>query len=409
MEEDDDDINGNTFGDVAVLEEDEDEYEVKDFTTTNNNRLLDDSAAVEEDLDNQWSEYALFAGDYDANELEDADEDAAQTIFPFLDHWHVLTEEVVDEDDGEITTYYSLAGIVSNHPRYPSGNAIVTASLDLALLEDNYDGEDDDENMEEMDVASRYCTPDSIVTTLSGSQYLLGPNPLVIQLDDWVVTDEGEIQGVITAFPQATTTFDEAMRAEPVVALMEQLNVQGRDITTSRIITTSAPLKESNTVTTTSGSHYRLGAPRVFPILNQWKRLEGGSIAGIVSRHKDIPDGELITTSPLVELDESSDGLVLVTTESGSQYNLGVAEPTKEELWQQKQQQLEAAAIVQDEEEWMDAPHTIHTPHPPSTNPLLPAVLEEAIFSHYNDEASIVGSQVGAIGRGGNQTVWNAA
>jgi hypothetical protein len=87
-------------------------------------------------------------------------------------------------------------------------------------------------------------------------------------------------------------------------------------------------VEEGSVVQTFSGSKYRLGQPMIalsYPHLDQWKRLEGGSIAGIVTRHDVIPDGELITTSPLVEYDESH-GIVVVETASGSRYQLGEPE-----------------------------------------------------------------------------------
>ena len=412
--EDVDDMHSNTFGDVLLEDsevndvDDEDNDSQGVFQLDFNSQQASRNTNTEDDENDQCLEYA-FPGDY----VEEDDEDAAQTIFPFLDHWHVLSET----DAEGIITHISIAGIVSNHPRYPCGHAIVTSNLELQGLDDYLDVE------EEEDVLSRYCSPESIVTTVTGSQYLLGTNPLVLQLDDWVLTDEDQIKGSVTVVPKLAHDNQEA---EQVVARLGKLLVQGQEITTSRILTPdpSSSLQESITVTTASGSHYRLGAPKTFPLLDKWKRLEGGSIAGIVSNHKDIPDGELITTSPLVELDESHDGLVLVTTESGSQYQLGEAEPTKEELWQRQAAAMEADVAVmetgsrshviheeEDEEEEMEL-HipTIHMPRPPPTNALLNEFLAAALpdLEAQISDGFRNGTESGLVEEHAwNQTVWN--
>lgn len=211
--------------------------------------------------------------------------DAAQTIFPFLDQWR-------HSDD-------SLVGIVFNHPTYKDGETIATSPLE---------GGDP-------------VVAEGIVTTVTGSQYLLG-NELIVTIRDWKVTSEGCVQGIVAdSFPHVDLK-------------------QGQRITTSNMAETTA--EQDAVITTESGHHYHLLEPFVYPLLEQWKRLEGGSIAGFVYRHKKIPDGEIITTTPLVELDESQNGLVLVTTASGSQYELGEAEPAK---------QFDAEATYDTEEE----------------------------------------------------------
>jgi len=349
-----DDMHSNTFGDVLeahreyyYANEDE-EYGVHQLDVVEKQKNLDERS-------NAWLEYA-FTSDFNNEEEDDDDDgdddaDAAQTIFPFLDHWHVLTET---DDDGcsllDRSSEIRIAGIVSNDPRNPSGHAIVTSNLDLDLLDIPRTGKTNERQ------STQLCSPEAIVTTVTGSQYLLGSNQLVLQLDDWAVMDLNQIEGSISTI----ATVDSHSESEDAVARLGEILVQRQSklkcaIAEPDLSSPETTLEESMMIVTTTGCLYRLGAPFTYPLLNQWKRLDGGSIAGIVSRHKDIPDGELITTSPLVELDESREGLILVTTESGSQYELGEAEPTKEELWRQEQvdqhYEMEAEADIQENEE----------------------------------------------------------
>lgn len=269
--------------------------------------------------------------------------DAAQTIFPFLDQWRL------HNDDG------SLVGIVFNHPTYKDGETIATSPLE----------------------GSDPAVSEGIVTTVTGSQYLLGKE-LIVTVRDWKVTSEGCLQGILA---------DSYLHIDLK---------QGQRITTSGMAEATA--EQDAVITTESGHHYHLLEPFVYPLLEQWKRLEGGSIAGFVYRHKKIPDGEIITTTPLVELDESQDGMILVTTASGSMYELGEAEPAKQfdeaEATYDMEEEEEEEAVddgiyygedsddeVEEEEE--DIPSfNIPFPRAPKANPL-EHVFAAAVQQHH--------------------------
>ena len=346
--ENDGDYSSNTFGDALLEDIDDDELEDDHhdvFQLDGVHSHFESATAVEAegtiDLEDEDLEYSL-ASDY----VESQDHDAAQTIFPCLDHWYVLSDPSGDEEEED---NLSIAGIVSNHPRYPCGHAVITSYLELPLLHG--------------------LSPESMVTTVTGSQYLLGTHRLELQLDDWVICDNDnadapQITGTVSvASPTMTEQEQDSTDAEVVERLGKLLAQVGQEITIDlpqqqqqQNEINENDWQEAMTVTTALGQPYQLGSPKIVtamdleklaPLLQQWKRLEGGSIAGFVEQHPTIPDGELVTTSPLVELDESHDGLVLVTTESGSQYRLGEAEPTKEQRWQQEQEQFE-------EDEWND-------------------------------------------------------
>jgi len=58
------------------------------------------------------------------------------------------------------------------------------------------------------------------------------------------------------------------------------------------------------------------------PVLEDWKILRNGAAYGTVSNHPSLPDGDVITTSPLADPKSSTDGTIVVT-KSGSKYKLG--------------------------------------------------------------------------------------
>lgn len=361
-EKDNNDYSGNTFGDVLQQLDDDDDDDtlhhdvfqldgpLASSTTTTTTTTITPEGTIDLEDDDDGLDYSYsLASDYVLRE----DHDAAQTIFPCLDHWYVLEEE---DNDGTL----SIAGIVSNHPRYPCGHAVITSSLEQEWPSQLYG----------------QLEAESMVTTVTGSQYLLGLERLALQLDDWVVVimkddddDDDEAQprilitGTVRVIPPPTTNQDSTTDTAHVVERLGALLAHvGQEITiplSQQQQHEDGCLQEAKTVTTALGQPYRLGSPKLTtittlaPLLQQWKRLEGGSIAGYVEQHPTIPDGELVTTSPLVELDESHDGLVLVTTESGSQYRLGEAEPTKEQRWQQQQAQDEEELNDEDEEEFL--------------------------------------------------------
>lgn len=57
------------------------------------------------------------------------------------------------------------------------------------------------------------------------------------------------------------------------------------------------------------------------PVLDRWKVLPNGSIVGMVKDHPSIPDGDVITTSPVTDPDSAKEQIV-VETASGSKYRL---------------------------------------------------------------------------------------
>lgn len=61
------------------------------------------------------------------------------------------------------------------------------------------------------------------------------------------------------------------------------------------------------------------------PFINEWEVKKNGSITGVVRNHPTIPNGDVITTSPLAEDLSMLRDNQLVATRSGSQYRLGRA------------------------------------------------------------------------------------
>ena len=58
------------------------------------------------------------------------------------------------------------------------------------------------------------------------------------------------------------------------------------------------------------------------PVINDWKVLPDGSVKGKVRNHPTIPNGKTISTSPLKDKNSCKDNAT-VSTKSGSQYKLG--------------------------------------------------------------------------------------
>ena len=83
--------------------------------------------------------------------------------------------------------------------------------------------------------------------------------------------------------------------------------------TLPRVSTVSKPTRTSQSTS--------LSVARV-PILDDWKVLTNGRVVGTVKNHPDIPDGDIITTSPINNPDLASRRKV-VSTVSGSKYMLG--------------------------------------------------------------------------------------
>lgn len=62
------------------------------------------------------------------------------------------------------------------------------------------------------------------------------------------------------------------------------------------------------------------------PTLQKWKVLKDGSVWGVVTNHPSLPDGSLMTTSPLNDPDKA-DADVMVQTQTGSTYKLAAPAP----------------------------------------------------------------------------------
>jgi serine/threonine protein kinase len=58
------------------------------------------------------------------------------------------------------------------------------------------------------------------------------------------------------------------------------------------------------------------------PLLDDWKVLTNGRVVGTVKNHPSIPDGDIITTSPITRPDQAAQRKVVITI-SGSKYRLG--------------------------------------------------------------------------------------
>lgn len=67
------------------------------------------------------------------------------------------------------------------------------------------------------------------------------------------------------------------------------------------------------------------------PIIDEWRINRKGELLGVVSNHPTLPNGDIITTSPLSDPKSSADNKI-VTTQSGSKYKLGLSEATMKQM-----------------------------------------------------------------------------
>jgi len=154
-------------------------------------------------------------------------------------------------------------------------------------------------------------------------------------LDNWTITSRGEASGVVKNHP------------DPNIS-------DGELLTTSKLDTLREQAKEGMTVVTASGSRYKLGKSRGaadapaksvwgafgmsskpktnkgwggsrVPVLDNWAVTVRGEIKGTVSNHPDsgISDGDIITTSKVMEDRNSLNVGMSFSTSSGSNYILG--------------------------------------------------------------------------------------
>ena len=78
------------------------------------------------------------------------------------------------------------------------------------------------------------------------------------------------------------------------------------------------------------------------PVVDGWRISRKGELLGVVNNHPTLPDGDLITTSPLSDPKSLADNKI-VTTESGSKYKLGLSEATMKQM-EKDRKAAEAAA-----------------------------------------------------------------
>lgn len=83
-------------------------------------------------------------------------------------------------------------------------------------------------------------------------------------------------------------------------------------------------LQKRSTTTTTRTTRLYNWKPK----LENWKVLPEGKIRGVISGHPVIPDGDTVTTSPILDLEQATTDK-LVNTNSGSQYVLGNPQGTQ--------------------------------------------------------------------------------
>jgi hypothetical protein len=80
---------------------------------------------------------------------------------------------------------------------------------------------------------------------------------------------------------------------------------------------TSSSLSAINKQSTISSTQLMAGVPQ----LDKWKLLPNGSVVGTVSNHPSIDDGDVITTSPIMNTDLAKSQAIVLTA-TGSQYKL---------------------------------------------------------------------------------------
>ena len=79
------------------------------------------------------------------------------------------------------------------------------------------------------------------------------------------------------------------------------------------------------------------------PLIEEWRVTGTGAILGVVSNHPTLEDGEIITTSPLTNPKGSKDNAT-VSTKSGSKYKLGISlAGTRERAREEKKRVAEEA------------------------------------------------------------------
>jgi hypothetical protein len=148
---------------------------------------------------------------------------------------------------------------------------------------------------------------------------------LIPTLEDWTVNENNQVSGIIS----------------------NSIDRDGEILTTSEITTKKAALREGITVYTKSGSAYVLGKRQrantllmtrtkpqsdvvVIPVLNEWAVTAVGGLSGVVTNCPDpsVEDGEILTTSKLINDVSTLAPGDTVETINGSKYILGSKRPS---------------------------------------------------------------------------------
>jgi len=198
------------------------------------------------------------------------------------------------------------------------------------------------------------------VTTVSGSQYKLGRKQGSTSSSSSSSTDSSSSSSTATNFrfntsvskPAPTPSPTPVVSNIPVISNWSISNgrvvglLNGKEVETSPLRGSNFFIKEGSTVTTTSGSQYQLGQPVSKssstspssitpqtqkpnfngPTINNWLIMQDNRVSGIISgsRNANVKNGKEIETSPIVDNVNSVKEGDVVTTSSGSQYQLGV-------------------------------------------------------------------------------------
>jgi serine/threonine protein kinase len=85
------------------------------------------------------------------------------------------------------------------------------------------------------------------------------------------------------------------------------------------------PTTKFSPSTTTVGYRHLVSLAAQIPIISEWEVKRNGAVTGVVRNHPTIPNGDVITTSPLADDLTALKDNELVATQSGSKYRLGKA------------------------------------------------------------------------------------
>ena len=165
------------------------------------------------------------------------------------------------------------------------------------------------------DIAS--CAEGTIVSTKSGSKYKLlkpknlPPSSITIEKSD-DADDASSNNSSPGSFFENFLKQESKRLQDSVSTLLPTINIKNE-----------APKSSATKEMSYNGKSRsrRSSSNAILPEISNWKVLPTGAIVGIVNNHPIIDDGDIITTSPLLEPDNSQANMI-VTTKTGSQYKL---------------------------------------------------------------------------------------